>query len=128
MAYPAQPALLERTSTKTTAAPCLTRIDCRAESLLGVLEAAKRQLFAILPHLPPDALLELLDESFPYIALRDLKDIPLAVLDRINPVPATFLRQIAADADLFQELPIGVQRQANSRCSAHLLSACSLPV
>lgn len=82
-----------------------------------MLEAAKRQLLAVLPHLPPDALLELLEDSFPYLGLRDLKDIPLAVLDRINPVPASFLRQIAADADLFQELPIGVQLQMGHSAS-----------
>lgn len=55
--------------------------------------------------------MDLLRESFPYIALPDLKDIPLTVLTLVRPVPASFLKQIAADADLFTELPIGVQRQ-----------------
>ncbi|MCJ1461802.1 Cofactor of BRCA1 [Pseudocyphellaria aurata] len=84
---------------------------CRAESFHGVLEGAKKQLFKFMEHVPPEALLDLLEVSFPYIGLRDLKDVPLAILHKINPVPAVYLRQIAADNDLFRELPIDVQRQ-----------------
>ncbi len=37
--------------------------------------------------------------------------MPLAVLGRLHPVPATFLKQLATDGELFWQLPIGVQRQ-----------------
>lgn len=77
------------------------------------MEGAKQQLFKFMEHVPPEALLDLLEVSFPYIGLRDLKDVPLAILHKINPVPANYLRQIAADNDLFQELPIDVQRQVS---------------
>ncbi len=49
--------------------------------------------------------------SFPYIGIADLRAVPLAVLDRLQPVPATFLKQLAGDKELFVELPAGVQRQ-----------------
>lgn len=59
------------------------------------------------PHTPPQA-------SFPYIGIGDLRAVPLAVLDRLQPVPATFLKQLATDKDLFWDLPLGVQRQVTS--------------
>lgn len=49
--------------------------------------------------------------SFPYVAIADLRAVPLAVLDRLQPVPATFLKQLATDRELFWDLPPGVQRQ-----------------
>lgn len=35
-----------------------------------------------------------LQASFPYIGIADLRAVPLAVLDRLHPVPATFLKQV----------------------------------
>ena len=55
-----------------------------------------------------------LQASFPYIGIADLRAVPLAVLDRLQPVPATFLKQLAGDKDLFWELPVGVQRQVSA--------------
>ena len=37
--------------------------------------------------------------------------MPLAILGELKPVPASFLKQLAANRDLFQDLPLGVQRQ-----------------
>ncbi|KAK9803792.1 hypothetical protein WJX73_009326 [Symbiochloris irregularis] len=95
--------------------PLLTLLDLlnltRAQALKGVLQSAKAQLFALLPKLPQHLLMDLLRESFPYIGLLALRDIPLTVLDLVYPVPASFLKQIAADPEIFTDLPIGVQRQ-----------------
>lgn len=49
--------------------------------------------------------------SFPYVGIADLRAVPLAVLSRLQPVPASFLKQLATDRDLFWDLPVGVQRQ-----------------
>jgi hypothetical protein len=42
--------------------------------------------------------------------------VPLAVLGRLQPVPAAYLKQLATDSNVFPELPENVQRQA--RCPA----------
>ncbi|KAI3429855.1 hypothetical protein D9Q98_010166 [Chlorella vulgaris] len=83
----------------------------RAESHRYVLQAATQQLLARISAMQPDRLLQLLEASFPYIGIADLRAVPLAVLDRLQPVPATFLKQLAGDKELFVELPAGVQRQ-----------------
>lgn len=38
------------------------------------------------------------------------------VLGQLAPVPATFLKQLATDAELFDELPRSVQRQVRDCC------------
>ncbi len=53
--------------------------------------------------------------SFSFIGIPDLRAIPLAVLNRLEPVPATFLKQLANDRELFGELPDSVQRQVRHR-------------
>ena len=41
----------------------------------------------------------------------ELRDVPLAVLGQLNPVPPDFLRQLSKDKELFADLPPGVQSQ-----------------
>ena len=84
----------------------------RAESHRYIVEQALEVLLSRIPSLPPERLLGLLEETFPYITIPDLRAVPLAVLDRLRPVPATFLKQLASDREIFWELPVGVQRQA----------------
>lgn len=55
---------------------------------------------------------QLLEASFPYIKLPELRAIPLEVLGKLNPVPAAILKQISDDAELFDTLPTSVQHQA----------------
>ena len=81
-----------------------------------VLQAATGELLARIARLPPDRLLRLLEERFPFVGISDLRAIPLAILDRLHPVPASFLKQLATDHELFWELPIGVQRQVCCAC------------
>ena len=84
----------------------------RADSHRYIVQQATEALLSSIPSLPGERLLSLLEETFPYIIIPDLRAIPLAVLDKLRPVPSTFLKQLAADREIFWELPIGVQRQA----------------
>ena len=83
----------------------------RAEAHRAVLDAAKARLLALVPRLPPDALVALLSACFPYVGLPELREVPLAVLGQLRPVPPTFLKQLATDKDLFADLPPAVQRE-----------------
>jgi len=84
----------------------------RTDSHRYIVQQSIEVLLSRIPSLPGERLLSLLEETFPYITIPDLRAIPLAVLDRLRPVPSTFLKQLAADREIFWELPIGVQRQA----------------
>jgi negative elongation factor B len=84
----------------------------RTESHKYIVQQSIEVLLSRIPTLPGERLLSLLEETFPYITIPDLRAVPLAVLDRLRPVPSTFLKQLAADREIFWELPIGVQRQA----------------
>lgn len=83
----------------------------RAESHRYALSEARAALLARVPRLPPEALLALLEASFAFVGIPELRAVPLAVLDSLQPVPATFLKQLSTDQELFHELPRGVQRQ-----------------
>lgn len=85
-----------------------------------MLAAASTELLSRIASLPPERLLPLLEASFPFVGIADLRAVPLAVLDALAAVPASFLKQLASDRELFWELPPGVQRQV--RCSG--LGAC----
>lgn len=97
------------------APPLLQLLDqlglTRAEAHCNVLERARTALLARIPSLPPAALLDLLESSFAFVGINDLRAVPLAVLGRLSPVPASYLKQLATDGELFGELPITVQRQ-----------------
>ncbi len=80
------------------------------------MDAAKARLLALVPRLSPDKLVVLLEASFAYIGLPQLRDIPLAVLGRLHPVPAAFLKQLATDKELFHELPHNVQQEVRASC------------
>ncbi|GAB4814531.1 hypothetical protein N2152v2_001577 [Parachlorella kessleri] len=100
---------------------------CRAESHRYVLEGGKKELLARIAAMQPDKLLTLLELSFPFVGISDLRAIPLAVLDRLQPVPATFLKQLSTDRELFGELPLGVQRQV-WELDKKLLQSHALPL
>jgi negative elongation factor B len=83
----------------------------------GVLETP----FSILSFHSP------LQLSFPFIGISELRAVPLAVLDRLHPVPAAFVKQLAVDRELFWALPPGVQRQV-WEADRKLLQAHALPL
>lgn len=99
----------------------------RAESHRHVLQGAIRELLSHIDGMQPDRLLQLLEASFPYIGIADLRAVPLAVLSHLQPVPASFLKQLATDKELFWDLPVGVQRQV-WELDKKLLQAHALPL
>ena len=101
----------------------------RAAAHAAVLDAAAARLLARIEAggARPDVLARLLAASFPYIGLPALRAIPLAVLGRLRPVPPAFLQQLAADRDLFADLPPGVQRQV-WELDRGLLAATAAPL
>ena len=82
-----------------------------------MLEAAKGRLLEAVPRMSPEKLTQLLELSFAYVGLPRLRDIPLAVLGRLQPVPAAFLKQLATDQELFQDLPLNVQQEVRPGCA-----------
>ena len=85
----------------------------RAEVYRSVLEDATESLLARVQSgtMKQGALLSLLDASFRYVAIEELRAIPLAALERLNPVPSSYLKNISRDVELFRRLPVEVQRQ-----------------
>jgi hypothetical protein len=53
----------------------------------------------------------LLAASFAYLAMPDMREVPLAVMSRLERLPPPFLKDLAADTAVFRTLPPGVQRQ-----------------
>ena len=51
------------------------------------------------------------------LGLSELRGIPMAVLDRLEQVPAEYLTTLAESKDLFDELSPKVQRQVSSQCT-----------
>jgi len=106
-------------------APLLGLLDqlglSRSESHKYVLQSATDQLMSYIlkddddnsnsgDH--HDKLQRLLEASFPFVGIPILRAIPFAVLDKLHPnVPKPFIRQLAADPDLFWACPPSVQRQ-----------------
>lgn len=66
------------------------------------------------------AALQVLEASFSYIKLPELRAVPLAVLNRLNPIPAAILKQLSDDPELFDTLPAGVQPQVLPRARRSL--------
>ena len=83
----------------------------RAEVYRSVLDDALAELRERIRTMPQGALLSLLDASFRYVTIEELRAVPLAVLERLKPVPSSYLKQISRDVDLFRQLPVEVQRQ-----------------
>lgn len=108
----------------------------RAESHHYIVKSATNDLLERIADMNPDQRLQLLEVcvlfftdqknstvfltmvvlplqmTFPFIGISALRAIPLALLERIHPVPATFIKQLAVDRELFWQLPGSVQRQA----------------
>lgn len=89
---------------------------CRSDTTQRVLEAAKKRLLETVPNLALGQLTSLLEASFAYIGLPQLREVPLAVLSRLKPVPAAYLKQLAQDKELFHDLPQNVQQEVCPSC------------
>ncbi|KAG2423654.1 hypothetical protein HXX76_015171 [Chlamydomonas incerta] len=69
----------------------------------------------------------LLAASFTYLGMAEMREVPLAVMERLERVPAQHLKQLAADTEVFKILPPGVQRQV-WEYDKNLLQADALPL
>lgn len=83
----------------------------RRESHKHVVDKALDAILKKIPLLSSDKLVGLLEETFPFIGIHQLRAVPLAVLDRLYPIPVNFVKQLAMDNDVFWDLPSRVQRQ-----------------
>ncbi len=83
----------------------------RGEAYREMLERAVAELTRRAPTLPQGTLLSLLDASFPYIGIEELKAVPLTVFAHMTPVPSSYLKQVSRDMGMFRQLPVEVQRQ-----------------
>lgn len=83
----------------------------RKESHEYVLNRALESILKKIPNLSTDKLVGLLEETFPFIGIHQLRSVPLAVLDRLHPIPVPFMKQLAMDNEVFWDLPSRVQRQ-----------------
>jgi len=98
----------------------------RAETYEEMLRRATKEVAKRCETLPRGALLNLLDASFAYIGIEELKIVPLTVFAHLTPVPGTYLKRVSADVGLFRELPLEVRRQAWA-ADAGLLRRHALP-
>jgi len=83
----------------------------RRESHQYVVNMAMTALLEKIPHLSADKMVGLLEETFPFIGIPELRAVPLAVLDKLYPIPVNFVKQLAMDNEVFWALPARVQRQ-----------------
>ncbi|KAL3145434.1 hypothetical protein ABBQ38_001680 [Trebouxia sp. C0009 RCD-2024] len=95
--------------------PLLSLLDelgiTRLETHVSMLESAKKVLAARIEQMAEEALLTLLEETFPYVSIDGLRSVPLDILKRLESVPEAYLQELGEDHNLFAELPIAVQRQ-----------------
>ena len=83
----------------------------RGEAYREMLDRAIGELTRRAATLPQGTLLSLLDASFPYIGIAELKVVPLTVFAHMSPVPSSYLKQVSRDMEIFRQLPVEVQRQ-----------------
>ena len=84
---------------------------CRLEVHQSALAAAKAKLLALMAAAPEEHLTQLLSATFAYIGLLPLREVFLAIVGRNVPMDGSQLDGIAADPELFNELPMNVKRQ-----------------
>lgn len=87
---------------------------CSVTTHTAVLDGAKEMLLQRIQSLPTEKLLELLDKCFPYMSVTELQPVPMAILQRLDAVPAYFLKPLAENKEIFGRLPLHVQRQVST--------------
>ncbi len=53
----------------------------------------------------------LLSKSFRYIAIEELRPVPVALMMKLDKIPSLYLEQLAANSELVAQLPLGIRRQ-----------------
>ena len=77
----------------------------------NILDDASEELLSRIKIAPQGNLLSLLQASFPFIGIEELKRIPLTILESLSPVPANYLKLISRDLSIFRQCSLKVQRQ-----------------
>jgi hypothetical protein len=84
----------------------------KSEVNKNLLSSIIQVLLRNIKHLSQEEnLLDLLEASFIYIRIPELRSVPIAVLERLKSIPNNFLKQLSADRSVFDTLPQSVQRQ-----------------
>eukprot|EP00899_Mesostigma_viride_P024734 jgi/Mesvir1/5445/Mv15502-RA.3 len=83
----------------------------RTQVYQETVQLAMAAVLRCIPKLSPERLLTMLHETFAYIGIPELRAVPIAVMERLRIIPSDFLRQLSADEEFFNGLPIEVQRQ-----------------
>eukprot|EP00891_Asterochloris_glomerata_P009209 jgi/Astpho2/9209/Aster-07167 len=105
----------------------------RLDAHKHVLESATAVLLKRIQSMQTEGLLKLLADTFIYVSLpmllglSELRGIPMAVLDRLEKVPAEYLTTLAESKDLFDELSPKVQRQVHEQ-DKRVLQSHSAPL
>ena len=86
----------------------LERAEVSKILLSSIIQALLRNIQTLTQE---ENMLDLLEASFIYIRIPELRSIPIAVLERLKSVPNNFLKQLSADRAVFNDLPQSVQRQ-----------------
>ena len=94
------------------ALPLLDLHDVRRKEFHGyVLNNLREKLFDHIKQLDAEKLQELLEQSFPFIYVAELRPVIMAVLKHIGKTPEDCLEQIANDPVLYEDCAIEVKRQ-----------------
>jgi hypothetical protein len=83
----------------------------RAEVHRYLLHRAMKELLDRIPMMSTEQLEALLEASFPYLGIKELRSIPIRVMERIQLVPPNYLKLLAEDKAIFQHLPPKVQQE-----------------
>lgn len=83
----------------------------RSDIYLSVLTHLRTKLLEKVETSSPETINQLLKETFPYVKIKELRDVTMAVLKRHKDIPPKYLDVLATDAELFAECPMDVKRQ-----------------
>eukprot|EP00475_Leptophrys_vorax_P007786 TRINITY_DN14945_c0_g1_i1.p1 TRINITY_DN14945_c0_g1~~TRINITY_DN14945_c0_g1_i1.p1 ORF type:complete len:782 (+),score=184.27 TRINITY_DN14945_c0_g1_i1:2209-4554(+) len=85
----------------------VSRFEVNHNLLLGLREV----LLENIEKYSPNKLQALLEKSFRYIAVEEIRPIPVALLLRLPKIPEAYLEQLALNPNLVGELPLKIKQQ-----------------
>lgn len=77
----------------------------------SVIKVLRGKVSKALPSLPRDTLEKLLKQAFSQMQHKELAPVGLEIMRLLDPVPAHYLKKIAAMPDVYKQCPIEVKRQ-----------------
>lgn len=88
-----------------------SRAEVNRSLLASLTQLLLRRVKQLDPSRQEEAALDLLEKSFIYIRIPEVRCIPIAVLEHLRAIPNNFLKQLSADPIVFETLPASVKRQ-----------------